>query len=132
MSACHLAALVALVCLGSAGCGAVKVKSAGAGLKLAPKPKDCEIAFLRKAPPAFEEIADLEAHVTSAPPGGALEVLRPKACELGADAIIVTRNFETNEFGHTLVAGTAIKLEAPPAPPPVEAPRSPPASAVDL
>ena len=36
-------------------------------------------------------------------------MLRPKACELGADAIIVTRDVVTNKFDHRLVAGIAIQ-----------------------
>ena len=83
----------------------------------------------------YDEVAQLETHVT-APPPDPREVLRPKACELGADAVIVTRNFVTNEFGHVIVAGTAIKYRAEPAPsaeppaqpepaPAPEAPRGP-------
>jgi hypothetical protein len=135
MSPRRRAIWLALLALGSAACGAVKVTPAGSGLKLPPRPRDCDIAFLSSAPPGhYDAIADLEAHVTSPPRGGALEVLRGKACEMGADAVIVTRNFVTNALGHVLVAGTAIKLgELPkPAPPNEEAPRPPPAGAADL
>jgi hypothetical protein len=90
--------------------------------------------FLRGAPGRpYDEIAGLEAHVTAPPPGGALEALHGKACELGADAVIVTRNFVTNQVGHVLVAGTAIRFSeaAPPAAPP-GAPKAAPAGTVDL
>jgi hypothetical protein len=108
-----LAAAAALM-----ACGGVKVKPSGDGVRPEPRPKGCSLEFLQKAPGRpYQEIADLEAHVTSPPSGGALEVLRDKACELGADAVIVSRNFVTNEQGHVLVAGTAIKyVEQPPSP----------------
>jgi hypothetical protein len=111
---------------------------AGAGVKvaratdeeLAPRPADCPLEFLRKEPSRpYDELADLETHVTSPPSygAGALEVLRPEACRLGADAVIVRRNFVTNEYGHVLVAGTAIRYRAePPAQPePEPAPEAP-------
>ncbi len=109
---------------GMAGCGAVKVTPSGPDLRLEPRPKGCAIEFLGKAPDrAYEEIADLQAHVTSPPAGGADEVLREKACELGADAVVVTRKFVTNAYGHMLVAGTAIKyVEAARPAQPEEAP----------
>ncbi len=113
------AALVALVACASAGIKVVRTSDE----QLPPKPADCPLEFLPKAPPQpYDELAELESHVTSPPPNGALEVLRPKACELGADAVVIQRNFVTNEFGHVLVAGTAIKYRA-------EAPEAPPAEA---
>lgn len=122
------AALLATACA-SAG---IKVNRYG-DEQLPPRPADCGLEFLKDPPKQpYDELADLESHVTSPPPGpwGALEVLRPKACELGADALIVRRNFVTNEFGHVLVAGTAIKYKAAEsAPPPAEpAPAEPPAA----
>ncbi len=134
------AALAALVAL--AGCGGVKVTPTGAAAER--KPPDCSIDFLAKAPDReYDEIAELEAHVTSVSPGGPeseatpvgprgpLEVLRKKACELGADALIVTRNFVTNAIGHVLVAGTAIKYRPAPERPAPE-PQLPPGETVDL
>ncbi|OFX22854.1 MAG: hypothetical protein A2V77_04565 [Anaeromyxobacter sp. RBG_16_69_14] len=109
-----------LLAVSTAGCGSVKVRPSGSALRSEPKPKGCSIEFLGKAPDrAYEEVADLQAHVTSPPAGGADEVLREKACELGADAVVVTRKFVTNAYGHMLVAGTAIKYveDAQPAPP---------------
>jgi hypothetical protein len=135
MSLRRFAIWIAVLAFGSA-CGAVRVKRAASGPKLAAKPKDCEITFLWHTPNVqYHALADLQAHVTSPPPGGALEVLRPEACELGADAIIVKRNLSLNGFGHMLVAGTAIKLgelPPPPRPPNEEAPRASPAGAADL
>ena len=115
------AAALVVACAACAG-GIKTVRTSDA--QLAPRPSDCPLEFLRKAPQRpYEELAELETHVTAPRQdgAGALEVLRPKACELGADAVIVTRNFVTNEFGHVLVAGTAIKYRAEEAPAP-EAP----------
>jgi uncharacterized protein YbjQ (UPF0145 family) len=106
-------ALLALIaCASSSGIKVIRTSDE----KLVARPADCPLDFLQKAPArAYEELAQLETHLT-APPADPREVLRPKACELGADAVIVTRNFVTNEFGHVLVAGTAIKYRAEPAP----------------
>ena len=132
MKLARMVATLALV--GASGCGAVKVSPTGAGAEA--KPADCAIEFLRKAPARpYAELGELQSHVTLVPPEGALSVLRPKACELGADAVIVKRDFVTNEFGHTLVAGVAIRYTGPapqpPAPPvqaPPPAPPQPPAA----
>ena len=100
---------VALALLALSGCGGgITVRNAGATAP--PKPKGCELEVLQKAPRdrPYDALADLESHVTNVPEEGALSVVKPKACELGADAIIVVRNMVLNEFGHTLVAVTAI------------------------
>lgn len=105
-----LAVVIALAALASSGCGGgVTVRPSGTDLKLPPKPGNCSLEFLQSSPGRpFDEIAELSAHLTKPPAEGAPEALRAKACALGADAVIVTRNFVTNEFGHVLVAGTAI------------------------
>ncbi len=113
-TAAGLAALLAL-----AGCGAVKVTPLGPEAGRAPKPRDCAIEFLDRTPGrAHDEIAELHSLVTSVPPAGPLEVLREAACRLGADAVVVTRKFVTNQLGHVLVAGTAIAYRVEVAPPP--------------
>jgi len=114
----------ALVALAACSSGIKVVRTSDQ--QLPPRPADCALEFLQKAPDRpYDELADLESHVTAPPTygEGSLEVMRPPACALGADAVIVRRNFVTNEFGHVLVAGTAIKYraeEAPPAEPPAE------------
>ena len=106
------AAILALL----AACSPVRVKPSGVE-GVAERSPDCPLEFLNKAPGRpYDELGELESHVTAPPPGGAREALRPDACRLGADAIIVTKDFVTNEFGHALVAGTAIKYRAEPAP----------------
>lgn len=122
------ASLLALAACAGGGIKTVRTSDA----QLPPRPSDCPLEFLHKAPPQpYDELAELESHVTSPQSGGAgaLEVLRPQACQLGADAVIVTRNFVTNEFGHVLVAGTAIKYRAEEAPAPAPVAPAPEAPA---
>lgn len=91
-------------------CYSVKLSPPVGDAHYAAKPKGCSLDFLYDVPKRpYQEIAHLEEHVTNPPSGGNVEVLRDKACELGADAVIVTRNFVTNALGHALVGGTAIK-----------------------
>jgi hypothetical protein len=124
--------LVALLVL--VGCGAVKVTLLNPDLGAGARPRGCAIEFLNQAPErAYDELAELESHVTSVPPGGAQEVLRDTSCQLGADAVIVTRNFVTNAYGHVLVVGTAIRYRPDlPAPPPPEPPSEPAPGTVTL
>lgn len=119
----------ALLLAALAGCGAVKVTPSEGAAAFSPRPKGCPLEFLRKPPQRpYQELGELQAHVTAPPPGGAQEVLRDDACALGADAVILTRNFVTNEFGHVLVAGVAIKyVEPPPLPPREREEERPPA-----
>jgi hypothetical protein len=97
--------------------GPVTVRSYG--LAAPAKQPGCGLEVLQK-PPArpYDTLAEIESHVTNVPPQGALSVVKPKACELGADAIIVERNMVLNEFGHVLVSVTAIRW--PTATPPAE------------
>jgi len=118
--------LLAVLTLGAAGCSAVKVYGGdGSGT---PRPSDCAIEFLFQPPSRpYHALADLQSHVTSVPPGGAWLALRPKACELGADAVIVTRTQTLNLLDHMMVEGTAIAWTLTPAAPPAPAPTPPPA-----
>ncbi len=123
---------LALLCLALAGCTGVKVVPTG--VYAVPKPADCFIDFLEDPPKRpYVELGELETKVTTPPPGGPLEVLREPACKLGADAVIVTRDFVINKYDHRIVSGTAVKYrwEAPspaaPAPAPTPAPAPSPA-----
>jgi hypothetical protein len=115
-----LAALLSASSL--AACGGVTVRHRGASAPA--KPPGCELEILQEAPPRpYDVLADLHSHVTVVPREGALSVLRSKACELGADALIVVQNMVLNELGHTLVAATAIRYRPEAAP---VAPETPP------
>jgi hypothetical protein len=124
MKRVHIARSPALVAaLSLLACSSVKVMHAGEGARYEPRPKGCDLKILEKAPKqTYEELGDLEDLVKVPPPGGAAEVLRDKACELGADALIVTRHIVTNAMGHVFVAGTAIKYVERPRQGPEERP----------
>ena len=111
-------ALTALLAMTACGVG-VKVTRVDPDSGIAPRPSDCAIEFLDEAPQRdHDEIAELSTHLTVIPRAGPLEVLREPACRLGADAVVVTRRFVTNEMGHMVVAGTAIRYRVEAAPPP--------------
>jgi len=117
---------------------ALSLVAAVTGCRSAPvipgaKPDDCAIEFLERVPSRpYEELGELSYHVTNPPHAGSVqrpyEALRPGACRLGADAVVVTRNFVLNQLGHVLVEGMAIKYVemAPPAPRPSAPDEGPP------
>jgi len=108
------AAAPLLASLALAGCSSVAVVPSSSGVRADPKPEDCLLEFLPKPPErAYDELGDLSTLVSQVGPGGPLEALHGAACALGADAVIVTRNFVTDDHGHVLVAGTAIKFLGP-------------------
>jgi hypothetical protein len=118
--------LLALLSLAAVACsGAPPVPAGG-------RTPDCPLELLYK-PPArpYEPLGHKLEHVMAVPPGGAPEVLRPWACALGADAVIVERNQVLNLMDHVLVEGTAIRYTLAPTPPPEAPPAATPAPAPD-
>ena len=113
---------VLVVAAGCSGLGeAVKVQRTAGATAAEPRPRGCVVELLYNPPTRpYRALAELTSQVSKPPPGGALEVLKGPACELGADAVIVTRRFPANHFDHMLVAGTAIKYLDTPQPPPRE------------
>jgi hypothetical protein len=95
----------------SMACGSVSVKPSPSGAKAESRPPDCTVEFLRDAPERrHDELGEIYSYYSRvvAPE----DVLREKACELGADAVIVTRDFLISTVrgpDRKLVAGTAIK-----------------------
>jgi hypothetical protein len=89
--------------------------SACAGAKPVPA---CQLEFLNAAPERpFEKLGEFNEMVRVIPPGGAREALRPAACALGADAVVITKSMVVNLYDHTMVQGYAIRWSAtPPAP----------------
>lgn len=94
----------------------------GTGATAAPKPAGCPIPFLR-APPAdrpFDELASL--HYTTdvtavGDPAAAQAAMREQACALGADAVLVTQEFQPGAHGrYPVMAGAALRFRSP-APP---------------
>jgi hypothetical protein len=95
----------------SMACGSVSVKPSPSGAKAESRPPGCTVEFLRETPERkHDELGEIYSYYSRvvAPQ----DVLREKACELGADAVVVTRDFLiSTERGpdRKLVAGTAIK-----------------------
>lgn len=115
-------AALGLALLGLAACGG-GVTVRWTGVAAPPRPADCDLEVLRKAPERpYDALAGLDAHVVHVPPEGALSVVKGKACELGADAIVVDQEMILNELGHTLVSVTAIKYRPPGSDPAADAP----------
>lgn len=74
----------------------VEVTEAGSGLRLAPRPADCAVQLFRTRPPAraYDEVAALHLRLFGELDAAAVEdALRRRACAIGADAIVVTRDF---------------------------------------
>jgi hypothetical protein len=91
-------------------------------IKAAARPRDCQVEFLKKPPArAYDALGELNANwPTVVKPS---DVLREKACEMGADAVIVTRDYPIPTGAGPArmeIAGTAIKYReaAPVAPAP--------------
>ncbi len=83
----------------------VTVAGAGKSLGLAPRTADCTVEFFRTKPPdrAYDEVAALHFSWLGSDVVFAQEAMRAKACELGADAVIVTRDFAAGSM-----VGTAL------------------------
>jgi len=97
-----------------AGCGHVAITDAGAGLRAAPRAGDCEVAFFRTKLPerAYDELAALhwEGPGAWSTAGGAQEDMRSCACRVGADAVVVTRDyFPGTQHSAATMTGSAIR-----------------------
>jgi hypothetical protein len=106
-------AALAAVTVALAGCASrLAVTPAGSGLTLAPRSADCKVQFYRTKPPdrAYDEVATLHFTGTSfASAADAQEMMRKRACELGADAVVVTRDFlQGTQHSPGLMTGTAV------------------------
>jgi hypothetical protein len=106
------------------GCGSVSVTPPRTAAKAEARPRDCAVEFLRTAPErTYDELGEIYSYYSRVVEPQ--EVLREKACELGADAVVVTRDFlvtTSSRFpDRKLVAGTALKyrdVTGVPVPPP--------------
>ncbi len=104
--------LAAALCLLLGACGTVAVKPPAAGTRAEARPRDCTLEFLKKAPPdrAYDELGELYGYwAADVRPEN---VLREKACELGADAVVITQDFlvSTDKSpDRKLLSGIAIK-----------------------
>ena len=135
MKTLSLLALLSLSAVACAGAPTVPATTP-TGAPGTPRPPNCPLEFLFQLPTRpYEALGQKQNHVMSVPPGGALETLRPWACALGADAVIVERNQVLNVMEQVLVEGTAIRFVVVPvvlmAPPPPEPPAPPPVPATE-
>lgn len=96
----------------ASGCAVVSVTPSG-GASAPGRPADCSIEFFRSKPPdrPYDELAGLHATGKLVWPSRMQEAMRAKACKVGADAVIVTRDFipETNG-SDAVMTGTAIRF----------------------
>ncbi len=120
-----------------AGCSAIPVVTvvpSGTGLSAPAKDAGCSLPVLR-APPTdrpFDELASLHYTTTglytSGDPAAAQDAIRAKACALGADAVVVTREFVPGAPGAEgrapTMAGLAIRFRVA-EPVPASSPASP-------
>ncbi len=104
-------AIALVLVLVLAGCGSVSVTPSRTGFKAASRPAGCTIEFLHHAPQrGYDELGEMFSYFASVVEPQ--DVLREKACELGADAVIVTWDSLISHGrgpDHKLVAGIAIK-----------------------
>ncbi len=109
-------AALAGVAAALAGCAGfasrIAVTPAESGVVLAPRPADCKVEFYRTKSPerAYDEVATLHFTGTNlASAAGAQEMMRERACEVGADAVIVTRDFiHGTQYTPGAMTGTAV------------------------
>jgi hypothetical protein len=108
--------VVVLAVASSLACGSVSVKPPSSGAKVASRPRDCAVEFLRRTPErAYEELGEMYSYFPWVVEPE--QVLREKACELGADAVIVTRDFLISTVhgpDRKFVAGVAIRYRGEP------------------
>jgi hypothetical protein len=112
----HRHAALACAAAALAGCAGlasrIAVTPAESGVVLAPRPADCKVEFYRTKSPerAYDEVATLHFTGTAvASAAGAQEMMRTRACELGADAVIVTRDFiPGTQYTQSGMTGTAV------------------------
>jgi hypothetical protein len=112
-------AMIALAAFGCARVGRpmarrspVTVTESGLGLALAPRPADCVIEFYRTTVPQrpHDEVATLHFRGSVfANAAGAQEKMREQACALGADAVLVSRDFVPGApSSPSVMTGTAL------------------------
>ena len=124
-------ALVALVAL-AAGCSTVTVTPSGLGTHPAARPDGCTIEFIRTRPPErpYDELASLHWSGTMKDAAAAQEDLRARACALGADAAIVTRDYiPYTQNASGVMTITVIRYRAVPAAPAAQPAAAQPAAA---
>jgi hypothetical protein len=90
-----LAALGSTALLGACSTANITVTPSGRSLDVAARKVDCVVEFHRSRVPdrAFDEVATLHLEGKGIDAWEAQERMRRRACELGADAVVVTRDY---------------------------------------
>jgi hypothetical protein len=102
-----LAALCSAVLLAACATADITVTPAGRNLGLAARKVDCVVEFHRTRAPdrPFDEVATLHLEGKHVDAWEAQERMRRRACELGADAVVVTRDYVAVPGPTTVTAG---------------------------
>lgn len=106
--------LASVTVTAACGSGSASVKPSPSGAKAEPRPPDCAVEFLRNPPSRkYDELGDIYGYYSKEVEPQ--DVLREKACSLGADAVIVTKDFVISSVSgpdRKSIAGTAIKYRS--------------------
>jgi hypothetical protein len=101
----------------ASGCAATVTVTPAGPLTAPPRAEGCQVEFFRSKVPdrPYDELAGL--HAEGGMSAGAVqEKMRAKACEVGADAVLVTRDYVPGtKYVPALMTGTAVKYRAAPA-----------------
>ena len=93
------------------GSGSASVKPSPSGAKAESRAPDCAVEFLRNAPERkYDELGEIYGYYSREVEPQ--DVMREKACALGADAVIVTKDFVVSNVqgpDRKFLSGTAIK-----------------------
>lgn len=102
---------ISVFAVATSGCLAtpVWVIPSGPGIVASPKPRDCRLEFFRtKVDQSYDELAAMHAWGGTSPER-LQRALGEKACGLGADAVIVTQDYQ----GDGTMNAVAIKYRDP-------------------
>ena len=95
------ACAAALTATALSACGTAWASRSGSTATAAARPRGCAVEFLREPPQRkYEKIAELYSYYSHFV--DVEDALRPKACELGADAVLVT-------LDHAVVSGRSAR-----------------------
>jgi hypothetical protein len=104
-----LAVVLSSALLGACVTADITVTPSGQGIELAARKPDCVVEFHRVRPPErpFDELATLHLQGGGLDAWEAQEALRRRACTLGADAVVVMRDY-MNAGRYVVMTGSAV------------------------
>ncbi len=101
----------------------VRVIPSGGNPGATPRSSDCRLTFFRtKVDRPYDELSAIQVDV---PPRAMFlasqeevqKLVQAKACELGADAVLVTQDYQLHDSGRATMTGVAIKYRDAPGSP---------------